>query len=93
MPRRSVRRVLRGLGALILPVRHFRRALHEGADRVRGLLPMVFAAGPANRSDGFLELNLLACEGRIDPDDEEIGAVWAAVDRADRRLAPRQHLA
>ncbi|MBD8053677.1 hypothetical protein NQ854_19940 [Rhodococcus ruber] len=54
---------------------------------------MVFAAGPANRSDGFLELNLLACEGCIDPDDEEIGAVWAAVDRADRKLAPRQHLA
>ncbi|MFE2123599.1 GNAT family N-acetyltransferase [Rhodococcus aetherivorans] len=97
-------RLYDGLGALILPVPYFQPALHKDADRVRGLLLMVFAASPADRSDGyvdasvvrgFLEQNLLACEGRIDPDDEEIGALRAAVDRADRipMLAPRQYLA
>ncbi|QIX54060.1 hypothetical protein HFP48_30685 (plasmid) [Rhodococcus sp. DMU1] len=64
---------------------------------------MVFAASPAYRLDGhvdtsvvrgFLEQNLLACEGHIDPGDEEIRALWAAVDRTDRipMLAPQRYL-
>lgn len=92
------------LGALILPVPYFQPAIHEDADRVRGLLLMVFAAAASYRSDGhvdasvvrgFLEQNLLVCEGHISADDEEVHALWAAVDRSGQMplLDPRPYLA
>jgi len=92
------------LGALILPLPYFQPAIHEDSDRVRDLFLMVFAADASYWSSGnveasvvlsFLEQNLLACEGHINPNDEEIRALRAAVDRTGRipMLDPQQYLA
>ncbi|HEY5855919.1 MAG TPA: GNAT family N-acetyltransferase [Aldersonia sp.] len=93
------------LGGKVLPLPYFQPALRDGCDRVYNLLLMTFVVSPrclvgpdlvrASTVETFLQENIVASEGAIEYEDDDVRRLLAAARGKDglRLQAPALYLA